>query len=269
MKYIIYCLIICIFTILFIMLSCDNVENMSILDKNIRILNLVLYSDDKDYNDMYEITREYYKKFKNVRTIYYKFSGLTDGSTYLKDDILYITGTETYVPGILDKTIKAFTYFQNKNDNYDYVIRTNISTIVNFDLLLKELKNNSISYGGGLINNFNWEYYYTNKILDASYQGTVYASGTAIIMSWDFFIKFLSKKEYIDYRIIDDVAIGILIKQHFPNIIPFDIGHFVFVDNYDENIIKSQLNNTIFYRNRTENRSNDVITMKKITAFLL
>lgn len=74
---------------------------------NIKILHLVLYSDDIYYNQMYDITSKYYSKFKNVKTVYYKFSN----QTLLNNDILTIEGTETYLPGILDKTIKAFNYF--------------------------------------------------------------------------------------------------------------------------------------------------------------
>uniref|UniRef100_A0A6C0H8P0 Uncharacterized protein n=1 Tax=viral metagenome TaxID=1070528 RepID=A0A6C0H8P0_9ZZZZ len=60
----------------------------NLLFNKLKIIYLVLYSDDKYYNQMYNITSKYYKKFTNVKTIYYKFSNKTE----LNDDILTIEG---------------------------------------------------------------------------------------------------------------------------------------------------------------------------------
>ena len=77
---------------------------------SLNILNLVLYSDDIHYTQMYEITRKYYSTFPYVNTIYYKFSSEITDDYLLQGDILLIKGTETLVPGVLDKTIKAFKF---------------------------------------------------------------------------------------------------------------------------------------------------------------
>ena len=65
-------------------------ENKINIFNKTKIIHLVLYSDDKYYNQMYNITSKYYKKFTNVKTIYYKFSDKTE----LIDDILTIEGYE-------------------------------------------------------------------------------------------------------------------------------------------------------------------------------
>ena len=70
------------------------------------------------------ITRKYYSKFSNVKTIYYKFNEDLINEYDLKDDILIIQGKESFIPGILDKTIKAFQYIVD-NYTFDYVIRSN------------------------------------------------------------------------------------------------------------------------------------------------
>ena len=67
------------------------------------------------------------KKFKNYKNFY-------PAIFYDKNkDILYIYGKETYIPGILDKTIQAFDIIHNKMKiPYDFIFRTNISTFVHF-----------------------------------------------------------------------------------------------------------------------------------------
>ena len=78
--------------------------------KDIKILNLVLYSKDNSYDKMYDITRRYYAKFyPQVKTIYYLFDDSISNPTF-KDDILLIPGKESYLPGILQKIWIMITY---------------------------------------------------------------------------------------------------------------------------------------------------------------
>ena len=76
------------------------------------------------------------------------FSDKINEDYCLDGDMLLIKGVETFIPGILDKTVKAFKFFENKYEEYDYITRTNISKIVNFDLLLEELEKRPVDYCG-------------------------------------------------------------------------------------------------------------------------
>jgi len=238
--------------------------------KKINIINLVLYSNSDEYDLMYNLTRNYYKKFTNVKTIYYKFNETIISDYVLENDILHIKGKETYVPGILDKTIKAFEYVNNFE--FDYVIRSNISTIINFDLLTKYLTNNKIEYGGGFeftLENIDKQ----GGIVDETYFGTKYASGTSIILSKKTLNEIVNKKSYVNYSIIDDVAFAILIdqlnieKKYIPK------EYFIFVpDEHGDmekikNVIKDK--SYIFYRNRNSDRKTDVAQMKTIIDYLM
>jgi len=228
----------------------------------IKIIHLVLYSDDKYYNQMYNITSKYYKKFTNVKTIYYKFYDKTE----LIDNILTIKGYESYIPGILDKTIKAFDYI--KDYEFDYIVRSNISTIINFELLINNL-NNNIDYAGGVnlyINDSYRDIY--NGIIDDRYKNTYYGSGTSIILSKKIFTHILTNKQYIDYNVIDDVSIGFLIKKILPDIILYNFSDkfLSFNDiNIKNNIVTNEI---IFYRNRNITRDIDIENMSYIIKIL-
>lgn len=114
-----------------------------------KILNLVLYSNNHYFDAMKDLTSTYYKKFQKVKTLYYKYTPSLQQDILLDEDVLHIKGNESLIPGILLKTLKAFEFAFNMNEEFDYIIRTNISTVVNFDLLINSL-NPSLYYGGAL-----------------------------------------------------------------------------------------------------------------------
>lgn len=230
-----------------------------------KILNLVLFSKNTpEYIEMYKITRNFYKKYKNVVSIYYTYS---DHDNYdKKENILYIKGKETYLPGILDKTVKTFQYVpiieKMMNKKFDYIIRTNISTIVRFDKLSNKL--NGVDYGCGLKNIIYKNYRDPNSgIIDDHLEGLEYASGTCIIFSRDLFYKILPKLYLVDRKLIDDVSIGKFMKKYFGKykLVSFN-DFFVFTDNKD--LCQKDIENNIFFRNRHPDRKMDLEKMNKI-----
>jgi hypothetical protein len=238
-----------IFLYLFYLLN-RTYENMT---NNYDILHLVLYSDDDYYHKMYELTREYYKKFNNVKTIYYKFSPSIDNDYKLENDILLIKGKESYVPGVLDKTIKAIKYFSH--NNFNYLVRSNISSIINFDLINFD----NVSYGGGWLLTVQ-HYDPPSGLYDERYWGTQYFQGTFIVFNKKLLLDILHNIHFIQMDLIDDVAFGVLIKEHYSNISPKTIPGFVLVNNVNDLIF----NTTTCYRNKNNNRYNDVNNMEFI-----
>lgn len=223
-----------------------------------KILNLVIYNDDEYYNNMYIILSNYYKKFDNVKTYFYKINNSIKNEIEIEDDIFNIRdGKESIIPGILDKTIIILKYFENEIKNYDYIIRTNISSIINFELLTNELKITPIKY------------YDSTYIIKYN---VFFASGTNIIMSNNgckLLLDNLHIIKMINTKLNDDLIIGIIFKNI--NIITDDIfnnkNKFVFVqpnlnDNDIDLLIKKKY---IVYRNRNDmDRNIDIIQMKKI-----
>jgi len=242
-----------IFFIIILFIKKEDFTNI-IPKKNVQpsILHLVLFSHDNGpYDMMYQLTSKFYKLYPNVTTYYYCFDPTMNKEYKIKGDILYIKGNEDYIPNILDKTIKAFEYF-NKVIDYDYIVRSNISTIINFNLLSEKLLRDKPEYGGGV-----------NLIEELNPTGGMiklyYVSGTNIILSKKIVNRILKNKNNINYNLIDDVAIGLLIRDYMP-----DIELTSYNEYYNEFSTLENIETDIFYRNRTDNRYDDVKNMKLI-----
>ena len=218
-----------------------------------KILHLILYSETEYYAKMKTITSEFYKNYNdNVDTYYYYFDNTISNDYELQDNDLKIKGSESYKPGILDKTIKAFEYFKNtldNLDNYDYIIRSNISTVINFDKILKILTNNYYDYGLYLF-------------IRPTYK---FSSGTSILLSNKIIHFILNNKNKINYKTIDDVAIGNILYENIDTLKFCDIRHKVCF-----NYTNQPINNYIIFRNKTKyNRNKDIFAIKKITNAIL
>lgn len=237
----------------------------------LNILHLVLFSHDSGlYDVMYHITRKYYHTFENIKTVYYCFDENITDNYSLIDDILYIKGTEGYIPNILDKTIKAFQYF-NEKTNYDYIVRSNISSIINCKLLISILTNNKIQYGGKIWNIPPKTLHYKghiclipdnidtleNIIIDTNLWGVNFTSGTCIILSKES-VEYLLNTN-IRYELIDDVAIGVALHKKI-NI--SDLTNY-YIDT------ETDSSNFLIYRHRSDNRFNDIYRMIKIIELLI
>jgi len=227
-----------------------------------KILNLILYSDDEKYNQMKDILTEHNKNHK-IRSYFYCYKSDMTVPYEIIDNVLYISGKETYIPGILKKTLKAFDIF--KDENYDYIVRSNISTIVNYEELFKHLKTEQFDYGGP-------QYYeYTTVDLQTGmtkeknnlYKNHHFVTGICIILSKKA-INLLTDnmKDVLSYELIDDVAIGVYL--HDKNLIRKKLGDNKISDN--NSVYKSGY---IVYRNKSDNRDLDIANMKMLMNKLI
>lgn len=227
-----------------------------------KVLNLVLFSHNSYYDKMYSLTSHYYQKIPNLTTIYYIFNPDIQSDYLLENDILHIKGKETYVPGILTKTIRAFEYALTMGD-FDYIVRTNISTVVNFSRLMEYLENNPTNHAG-IRNRLEG----TDKkagIIDSRYFNTEYASGTCIIYTKDLLQKIINARDKLDYSIIDDVALGLLVKSLGEKIVCMRNFYAIVKDR---NTLEKISKDFIIFRNRSANRRLDVTNIEKLIQAL-
>lgn len=225
----------------------------------LRILHLVLYSKSTLYDRMYELTRQYYELLQakhkskfHLETYYYYYDSELEEekeNTIVKlNDRLCLRGTESLIPGCLEKTMSVFQYFQEDLSNFDYVVRSNVTTLIDFPKLAHYLIENP-----------------RPNLLSSAFhkwKGETYPSGIAIIMRPDIFKWLLSHDGLVDHTLIDDKALGLAMNK-YEKIVKQSIG--LKCDNLDQ--LRADV---IFYRNKSQNRETDVQNIKKLTnQFLL
>lgn len=136
---------------------------------------------------------------KHSEVLFYKGST----STKRENFDLILNCSDTYQDMGL-KTLKAFEWV-DENLNYDYIFRTNTSSYVHYENLIKYLKkiqDKEVNYCG-----------YVGK-----YQDLHYVSGSGIILSKSSIQKILNTRKKFNNKLVEDIAIGELLK--FNSILP-------------------------------------------------
>jgi len=197
-------------------LPLTNAVNISNLRK--KIVVLIIYNEKDSYNEMKKINDEYLlfleknsQIMKYVNVFYITFKNL-NGQEYLIDgNILYIHGEETFLPGVLNKTLDAMNVITNNlNVQYDFILRSNVSTVINYYSLFRYIEELNICKKFAYIGPFstlNW-LDPTCGFVDNTYFGSIYCEGTFILMNKELVINMIENREKILISIIDDVSIG-------------------------------------------------------------
>jgi len=245
-----------------------------------KLLILIIYSNNKEiYKEMLNIQRSYLKNYENISSYFVQMRENQQQDLEIVDDIIYIKNQELLL-NIMYKTIEAMNYLINiLNNEYNYIIRTNVSTILNIPKILEHCANLPADniYTGGLILNLKW-LDRPSGVVDNSFFGTNFATGTFIILSLDIAKHITQNQNNINYSIIDDVAFGLYVKKYFieayENINKYRIEKYYLVNKLlDDSNINSIVDNVIF-RNKIPlicdkySRNTDVNNMKKIIEML-
>jgi hypothetical protein len=182
----------------------------------------------------------------------------------IEENTIYIKGTESYHPGIREKTIETFKYFLNCDKKYDYIIRTNLSSHWNFKALLtylKTLPKEDVYYGGigeCLVK------FASSNLGECSVK---FASGSGFIMTPDVMNKIVENRNLCnEINFIDDVDIGYLLKKI--GIFPSSTSRTDITNDYK--VANFQYNSDIYhYRIKLENRDNEFLAASKILNMIL
>lgn len=200
------------------------------------LLHLVLYNPQTSYEvQMKNTTSKWYKKFPDVETYYYFFQEGILVPELREGDLLLIPGKETWIPGLLDKTIKALAFFDR--NRYRGLLRSNISSIIDLDALSSVFPG-PMSYGSSLL----------NDIYDCS--------GTNIVLGWNVWDCLMKHVRDVDYRLDEDRAISRLLNAKWGP--PAQIGSLSF-----EGPPTRASYPITTYRHKTANRWQDAIAMEK------
>jgi hypothetical protein len=226
-----------------------------------KILILCIFDETDRNNKLLQIQRDNFVKNDLIDYYFITYDPNLDDDFKLTNDTLFIKGNEGYM-NILDKTIKSLRYFSSIKD-YNFIVRTNISTAFNYNLLcdyLREIPANNI-YIGGLMYNLRLidEKSGITKDMIEKYllRGMWFYQGTCIVLSSDVVKFMLENHDKLRYEIIDDVSIALFIRTYLPNA-------------YFKDFFKGSLSNMMFSyiceKNKTYNPNSVIYRHKSLYA---
>ena len=209
--------------------------------ENFDFIFLIISSDDLEcYAQMKKYARNYFNLYKKqIKYFFIELKEDLECDIHEKDDIIFVKGRECINPGMYIKTIKSMQYI-NQNYNYDFLIRTNLSSFWNLNnlLILKEQLP---------INNFCGGYIIFNSFI----------SGTGIILSKDVCIRL--SNTIFESNTNEDVFISnLLIKLGYSlfNITNYRMEHLI--NGIDNTNHISDMNNILYFRIKNSDRNIDV-----------
>jgi hypothetical protein len=161
----------------------------------------------------------FYSKLRAVDTFYVKYQPEITSTNITDGNIINLKGVESVVPGLLYKTVDSLLYLKDKLDGYDFIARTNISTVVNFPAIADILDaENNYHFFGARVSRLMW-LDPPSGIKDFSNFGVPFVTGSCMFFSKPLMAKILEMRHYIDFTVIDDVALGILVQNKFPEVV--------------------------------------------------
>lgn len=223
-------------------------------DKSIRILVLIISSPGDAYNRLKANWRICANSHPFIDTYFMEmcedhpnFNTVNDN--FEEDQTLIFKGTDSIVLGCLHKTIRSLQILDLTK--YDYIVRTNLSSVVHYDRIYKFLSDNITPS----------EKYYAGVILHGA--GTTtglsmkisFCSGALFIMSSDVADIVSQINNYENTIMYDDVHIAHHIQTYYSSIGGISLSSLHRLDNQ----LTIDDTKCFHYRFRTINRIKDTI----------
>ena len=207
-----------------------------------RVINLVIYNAAERHEQM--MRRELERlTHSDVRRL---FVSLSPGCTKVsaRDGTLHVPGDESFIPGILHKTLEALAYC-SKSFEFDFVVRSNISTVIDFSRLLTILPPRSDSV-----------VYASTHVWNENSRDEAFASGTNIILNAAAVAYVLSARGELMMDTIDDVALGMLLRR------------VTMPQQLSPPMVWSESEDGVVFRNRSADRMRDVSRMARLVDLI-
>jgi len=216
-----------------------------------KLIILIIANDNDNYFEMQEKWQSYMNKHPHITSYFIKYKEDLEENIIQNEDTIYVKGQESLIPGCLDKTIKSIEHVLN-NFDFNFIFRTNLSSVVDLNKLYN-LLNNNIEYAGVI----------------GDYYGQKFISGAGFLMNRQTCKLLIDNKNKLNYDIIDDVSIGQFMTSKnikFTQLTRFEVY------NYENNINLLRKDNIInFYHFRCKsniNHNKTIILMEKIIQLI-
>ena len=136
-----------VFSILALSVSlyCNDMSRVGFANHSpeLKVLVLIIASEDRP---VYPILQQMWRSYMHSDPDHFecyliKGNDRLEGDSWLEGDVLWTKTAESYVPGILNKTILSMEALMPRVDEFDYLLRTNLSSFYIFPRFLEFLKN--------------------------------------------------------------------------------------------------------------------------------
>ena len=212
------------------------------------IICLVLYHPHPDYDRIMEVQKAHLKYISttmpNFSWYYYCYDSTVTTCTVDGNRIL-IPGIETFNPGIREKTYEAFKAISNMS--YDYVVRINAATLVDFKQLRKVLRTFKAMGTDHCVAKKTILQWFDRRsgVNNRSLFGLPYPQGRCMVFNRETFKRIVAYTQQQKLtNVVDDVSIGIVLKNLGYSIT--DIGSLC-ADATDNSRVSVQNEAIIFY----------------------
>ena len=216
------------------------------------ILNLVLCSPDPVCDEMREILSTYLT-VKKIPHFFYWYDPALQETHVFDSSTLRLSDKGS----LLVQALRLTQHLQ-----YDFVVCSNVSTVIDFDEQARHLDVGCLDYGGAL---------YYEQISDSSEHGMIsvygkhsFVLGTHIVLSRKAVQIVLQHREIIEgYALVDDAALGVFFHSR-DDVVKRTIGTISYSFSNEEFV-----SNKIMYSNKYGDPAQHVINMRMITSKLL
>lgn len=196
-----------------------------------KVIILIIASNGDGYSELTECWRKYMNRFSGVRSFFVYSDPTIQMDMHVTNDTIIHRSSESIAPGILYKTIAAFSVC-NTFFKCDYIVRTNLSSFIHIPRLLTFLNTQRLTgYAGGHFNHLpdHPSKYNEHKIVNR-YMGIelnsrfIFLHGACFILSSDVITNLLllvtNKPDLIKLIEMagDDVAISLMLNDCFPRV---------------------------------------------------
>ena len=193
----------------FVLFFQNSVDALGPILREPKILVLIISSNSMQaYIDLQGIWKQYMNSDPEHFEVYFIAASPDLATPYeIKGNYLTVKGEESYVPGIIDKTMLALETMQPRLKEFDYVLRTNLSSFYVFPRLLNFVKTlpKYRCYCG------------VQLYLPETHLGLInFVSGAGILLSRDLAQMLINEKDKI-FKINKDLPDDVLIGYFFQN----------------------------------------------------
>jgi hypothetical protein len=210
------------------------------------LINIDDNLDDKNVSLLIKIWKKYMNTHINIKAYFIKISTNNDFDTIdIINNVLLIKSDNNI--RILEKIIKSAKCLINNNINFNYIIKTNISSFFILNKLYQFLNNTSIDYASENIKGIPVKSKYKKYFEYIDKKNRLYATGSTIILSNAAIVDLIN--EHIDLNfdlnIDDEILIGLCLSKKYKL---YKIPISDEKDNFDEkNIVYDLTANTNLY----------------------